>query len=285
MTKSFLASFAIVASITGLARADKRADAQRNLDDARFKACQSARKMIDSKSCPEQAAAAEKIVCSSKTYNDMAALQRACTSLLKDKAAAAGSGARGSGAGSAAAAPKCTITSIAGNAVSLVVPITHSYSAETWCKTSVRKVAEQWLADNASCERGKTTFPYSFAWGAPGKQKTFDQSGFCPTSTRADTKTDTKDTKDTKDKPVRCLVISIGGKDVTPPIEIDWSHGKKWNLSEKLAESSCQNMARKPVIEWAKANGVCNSSATFVATFGQEGHEKTLDAFPAACFK
>jgi hypothetical protein len=187
--KQFLLAIAIPLALTHAALADdadaKRAEAQRRIDEGKLKGCQSLKSMlVGNKSCPDQAKAAAAMTCTVQSYNDMAALQHACAGALKTKADAMKSGS-GSGSGSAAPPPatgaaKCTITKIAGQDVSIDLPITHKMFADTWCKTSVRTEAEKWLKTHASCPAGKTTFPYTFTFGVPGKEASFDQSGYCP---------------------------------------------------------------------------------------------------------
>jgi len=122
-----------------------------------FEQCQALRRQIvANKSCPTEAALANRLFCSAKTYPEMLSLERACFG--------------------ASRAPRCTVTRVAGEVTWIDVPVHHALNAESWCKTSVRTAAEQWLAEHAWCRPGQTTFTFTFRWGA----LTFDRTGFCP---------------------------------------------------------------------------------------------------------
>jgi hypothetical protein len=122
-----------------------------------FEHCQALRRLINaSKSCPTEAAAANRIFCSEKTYPEMLALERACLDAVR--------------------APRCTITRVAGEPTWIDVPIPHRQNAEGWCMASVRSVAERWLTEHEWCRGGGPTYAFTFRWGG----MTFDRTAVCP---------------------------------------------------------------------------------------------------------
>jgi hypothetical protein len=60
---------------------------------------------------------------------------------------------------------------------------------------------------------------------------------------------------DIKD-PVKCMIVRVGGKDLSPPIEVDWLKGQPRpdKIPPKSAEILCTSQAHKPALEWAKAH-------------------------------
>ncbi len=120
-----------------------------------FDECQALRRVIvASRACPTEAALANRLFCTAKTYPDMLALERSCFAATR--------------------APRCTITRIDGAPTWIDVPVYHALDAETSCRTSVRGAAEHWLAEHSRCHSG--TFSFTFRWAG----LTFDRIAFCP---------------------------------------------------------------------------------------------------------
>ena len=89
---------------------------------------------------------------------------------------------------------------------------------------------------------------------------------------------DDKKKKDDKDEPVRCLIVQAANKDVTPPVEVDYTSKFKAKtkvaMSPATAKTLCKSESNKPASEWVRDHGACDGpKATwkYTVTFGKPG--------------
>jgi hypothetical protein len=70
------------------------------------------------------------------------------------------------------------------------------------------------------------------------------------------------DSKADKD-PVKCMIVHVGSKDVSPPIEVNYLKGQAHpdKIPAKSAEILCKNTAAKPAADWARDNDACAGNA------------------------
>lgn len=95
---------------------------------------------------------------------------------------------------------------------------------------------------------------------------------------------DKKKKDDAKDEPVRCLIVKAAGKDVSPPVEVDYT--SKFRAKTKLAmppstaRALCKSESNKPASEWIRDNGACNTAKLtwkYTVTFGTPGKEERFE--------
>jgi hypothetical protein len=86
------------------------------------------------------------------------------------------------------------------------------------------------------------------------------------------------------DEPARCLIVRAADKDVTPPVEVDYS--SKFKAKTKLAMSPvtartlCKSESNKPASEWVRDHGACDGSKVtwkYTVTFGKPGSEEKFE--------
>lgn len=90
--------------------------------------------------------------------------------------------------------------------------------------------------------------------------------------------------KDAKDEPPRCFIVRAADKDVTPPVEVDYT--SKFRAKTKLAMPAatarvlCKSESNKPASEWVRDNGACNGAKStwkYTVTFGTPGKEEKFE--------
>jgi hypothetical protein len=183
MSKLLVVSLALASSLRStVARAEA-------LDDERFKACQATRRLIvDGHACPVQAAATQRLFCSSKTYWEMAALYRECMRIH-------------AGAPSDHTMPadtskedkdsvKCVLVHV--GAKDVVPPIEIDWAkgqphvdkitpanAELLCHTQAYKPATEWGKANNACDGlvgpARSAPKYTVQWGRASNPKTIEK--------------------------------------------------------------------------------------------------------------
>jgi hypothetical protein len=90
--------------------------------------------------------------------------------------------------------------------------------------------------------------------------------------------------KDDKDEPARCFIVRAADKNVTPPVEVDYT--SKFRAKTKLAmppataRTLCKSESNKPASEWVRDNGACNGAKStwkYTVTFGTPGKEEKFE--------
>jgi hypothetical protein len=86
------------------------------------------------------------------------------------------------------------------------------------------------------------------------------------------------------DEPVRCLIVRAADKDVTPPVEVDYT--SKFKAKTKLAmapgtaKTLCKSESNKPASEWIRDHGACDGPKVtwkYTVTFGKAGKEEKME--------
>ena len=86
------------------------------------------------------------------------------------------------------------------------------------------------------------------------------------------------------DEPIHCLIVRAADKDVTPPVEVDYT--SKFKAKTKLAmapgtaKTLCKSESNKPASEWVRDNGACNGAKStwkYTVTFGTPGKEERFE--------
>jgi hypothetical protein len=86
------------------------------------------------------------------------------------------------------------------------------------------------------------------------------------------------------DEPARCLIVRAADKDVTPPVEVDYT--SKFKAKTKLAmapgtaKTLCKSESNKPASEWIRDNGACDGPKMtwkYTVTFGKPGKEEKME--------
>jgi hypothetical protein len=95
---------------------------------------------------------------------------------------------------------------------------------------------------------------------------------------------DKEASKDAKDEPIKCLIVRAADKDVTPPVEVDYTSKfkakTKLALSAATAKTLCKSESNKPASEWIRDHGACNGSKMtwkYTVAFGKPGQEEKLE--------
>ena len=91
------------------------------------------------------------------------------------------------------------------------------------------------------------------------------------------------DKKDAKDEPIKCVIVRAADKDVTPPVEVDYT--SKFRAKTKIAMSAataktlCKSESNKPASEWIRDHGACGSKMTwkYTVAFGKPGQEEKIE--------
>ena len=100
---------------------------------------------------------------------------------------------------------------------------------------------------------------------------------------------DDKDKDASKDaakdgEPPRCLIVRAADKDITPPVEVDYT--SKFKAKTKLAmapgtaKTLCKSESNKPASEWIRDNGACDGAKMtwkYTVTFGTPGKEEKME--------
>lgn len=90
--------------------------------------------------------------------------------------------------------------------------------------------------------------------------------------------------KDDNDEPPRCLIVRAADKDISPPVEVDYT--SKFRAKTKLAmpaataRALCKSQSNKPASEWVRDNGACNGAKStwkYTVTFGTPGKEEKFE--------
>ena len=96
---------------------------------------------------------------------------------------------------------------------------------------------------------------------------------------------DKKKKDDAKDEPVRCLIVQAAGKDVSPPVEVDYT--SKFKAKTKLAmapgtaKTLCKSESNKPASEWIRDHGACDGPKVtwkYTVAFGKAGQEEKIES-------
>ena len=96
---------------------------------------------------------------------------------------------------------------------------------------------------------------------------------------------DDKKKKDDKDEPVRCLIVQAAGKDVSPPVEVDYT--SKFRAKTKVAmtpvaaKALCKSESNKPASEWIRDHGACDGPKVtwkYTVAFGKAGQEEKIES-------
>jgi len=86
------------------------------------------------------------------------------------------------------------------------------------------------------------------------------------------------------DEPVRCLIVRAADKDVSPPVEVDYT--SKFKAKTKLAmapgtaKTLCKSESNKPASEWIRDHGACDGPKVtwkYTVTFGKPGKEEKME--------
>ena len=89
---------------------------------------------------------------------------------------------------------------------------------------------------------------------------------------------------DAREEPARCFIVRAADKDVTPPVEVDYT--SKFRAKTKLAmpaataRTLCKSESNKPASEWVRDNGACNGAKStwkYTVTFGTPGKEEKFE--------
>ena len=95
---------------------------------------------------------------------------------------------------------------------------------------------------------------------------------------------DDKKKKDDKDEQVHCLIVQAAGKDVSPPVEVDYTSKfrskTKVAMTPVAAKALCKSESNKPASEWVRDNGHCNgpkSTWKYTVAFGLPGKEEKFE--------
>lgn len=90
--------------------------------------------------------------------------------------------------------------------------------------------------------------------------------------------------KNDEDEPVRCLIVRAGDKDVTPPVEVDYTSKfrakTKVAMTPVVAKTLCKSESNKPASEWIGKNHVCDTNKLtwkYTVTFGKPGKEDKFE--------
>jgi hypothetical protein len=103
--------------------------------------------------------------------------------------------------------------------------------------------------------------------------------GLATTSFADDRKKD-----DARDEPARCFIVRAADRDVSPPVEVDYT--SKFRARTKLAmpattaRALCKSESNKPASEWVRDNGACNGARStwkYTVTFGTPGKEERFE--------
>ena len=86
------------------------------------------------------------------------------------------------------------------------------------------------------------------------------------------------------DEPIHCLIVRAADKDVTPPVEVDYT--SKFKAKTKLAmapgtaKTLCKSESNKPASEWIRDHGACDGPQTtwkYTVAFGKPGKEEKME--------
>jgi hypothetical protein len=88
--KKLVLAVACIVAVPSLATADdaeKRAEAQKKIDEAKIKGCEALKaNLVKNKTCPDQSAAAAKVTCTVAAFADITKLHNDCAKASKDRA-------------------------------------------------------------------------------------------------------------------------------------------------------------------------------------------------------
>lgn len=89
---------------------------------------------------------------------------------------------------------------------------------------------------------------------------------------------------DDKEEPVRCLIVRAADRDVSPPVEVDYTSKfrskTKVAMTPVAARALCKSQSNKPAGEWLRDNGACKGSKSvwkYTVTFGKPGKEERFE--------
>lgn len=83
---------------------------------------------------------------------------------------------------------------------------------------------------------------------------------------------------------LKCSIVRAADKNVTPPVEVDYS--SKFKAKTKLAMSAataktlCKSESNKPASEWLRDHGACDGGKLtwkYTVAFGKPGQEEQLE--------
>ena len=93
------------------------------------------------------------------------------------------------------------------------------------------------------------------------------------------------DDKKKDDEAIHCLIVRAADKDVTPPVEVDYT--SKYKAKTKLpmapgtAKTLCKSESNKPASEWIRDHGACDGPKVtwkYTVTFGKPGKEEKIES-------
>ena len=86
------------------------------------------------------------------------------------------------------------------------------------------------------------------------------------------------------DEPIRCLIVRAADKDVSPPVEVDYTSKFKAKTKVAMAPGTartlCKSESNKPASEWIRDHGACDGpqvSWKYTVTFGKPGNEEKME--------
>jgi hypothetical protein len=96
---------------------------------------------------------------------------------------------------------------------------------------------------------------------------------------------------DDKEEPVRCLIVRAADRDVSPPVEVDYTSKfrarTKVAMTPVAARTLCKSESNKPASEWLRDSGACDGKKSvwkYTVTFGKPGKEERFEQ-TAICAK